>query len=357
MTQADSLAFDLHKWGWLPYEIGCVLVRSDETLRAAFAASAPYLAAAGRGIAAEPLGFADRGVQLSRGFRALKLWMALKHDGARAWGRLVAQNVAQARHLASLVVAAPDLELLAPVALNVVCFRYRAALPDAELDALNQSLLVELQERGIAVPSGTRVRGRFALRVANTNHRTRREDFTALAQAVRRIGRELELAGPPFTGWPAIVTYRDDHRADFERLNRAWLEALFTVEAEDVAIFSDPRGKILDGGGQIFFLVEGERVLGTVALHRVGPDELELCKLAVDPTVHRRGFGDRLVRRALAYARANGARRVTLLTSTRLEAALRLYTRHGFVVTRRGRHPRWTRVDLEMARELPPDGE
>jgi aromatic-L-amino-acid/L-tryptophan decarboxylase len=198
MEQADSLAFDLHKWGWLPYEIGCTLVRDDKALRAAFGSSAAaYLAPAGRGIAAEPLGFADRGVELSRGFRALKLWMALKHQGVRTWGRIVEQNVEQARHLARRIEQAPDLELLAPVALNIVCFRYRGALGDADLDALNQTLLVELQERGIAVPSGTRVRGRFALRVANTNHRTRREDFDALVDAVRRIGRELELAGTP----------------------------------------------------------------------------------------------------------------------------------------------------------------
>jgi glutamate/tyrosine decarboxylase-like PLP-dependent enzyme len=195
MEQADSLAFDLHKWGYVPYEAGCVLVRDESAHRAAFSTPAAYQRSATRGVAIDPLYFADLGVQLSRSFRALKVWMSLKTQGARAWGRLIRQNVNQARYLAALVEKHADLELLAPVPLNVVCFRYRhPGLDEHALNRLNETVLVELQERGIAVPSGTTLGGRFALRVANTNQRSRQEDFDALVEGVRKIGGELAAA-------------------------------------------------------------------------------------------------------------------------------------------------------------------
>ena len=125
----------------------------------------------------------------SRGFRALKIWMSLKAHGARKFGRLVEQNAEQARHLARRVEGSSQLELLAPVTLNVVCFRYAAPGfdPDA-LDRLNETILVEIQERGIAVPSSTVVDGRFCLRVAITNHRTRRQDLDLLVSQVLSLG-------------------------------------------------------------------------------------------------------------------------------------------------------------------------
>ena len=136
--------------------------------------------------------FAELGVQLSRGFRALKVWVSLKAQGADAWGRLVEQNVAQARHLRDRVLAEPRLELLAPAPLNVVCFRYVApGLGAAALDAANEEILLRVQERGIAVPSSTVLGGRFALRVAITNHRSRLEDFDLFVDAVLAIGAEL----------------------------------------------------------------------------------------------------------------------------------------------------------------------
>ena len=164
---------------------------------ATFATASSYLDAAPRGIVAGGFPFADLGVQLSRGFRALKVWMSLKAHGADAWGRLVEQNVAQARYLRDRVEAEPRLELLAPVPLNLVCFRYVApGLDDAALDAVNQEILIRVQERGIAVPSSTVLGGRFALRVAITNHRSRREDFDLLVAAVLEEGQrvaEVEL--------------------------------------------------------------------------------------------------------------------------------------------------------------------
>ena len=196
MERADSLAFDLHKWGYLPFECACVLVRDAGLHRGTFAMAAPYLAQTERGVIAGGLSFADRGVDLTRGFKALKVWMSFKAHGVDALVRLVEQNVEQARYLAARVEASPALELLAPVELNVVCFRYAPSdLPEAERDAVNREILLRLQEGGIAVPSGTTVRGRYAIRAAIVNHRSRREDFDALADAVERIGREVAGGG------------------------------------------------------------------------------------------------------------------------------------------------------------------
>ena len=192
MEEADSVAVDLHKWGYLPFEVGLALVRHPDAHRATFATSSRYLDATPRGIVAGGFPFADLGVQLSRGFRALKVWMSLKAQGADAWGRLVEQNVAQARHLRDRVLAEPRLELLAPAPLNIVCFRYLVpGLDPAALDAVNEEILLRVQERGIAVPSSTVLGGRLALRVAITNHRSRLEDFDLFLDAVLAIGAEL----------------------------------------------------------------------------------------------------------------------------------------------------------------------
>nr|NIO72043.1 amino acid decarboxylase [Anaerolineae bacterium]NIS80658.1 amino acid decarboxylase [Anaerolineales bacterium] len=190
-----SLAFDLHKWMYMPYEIGCVLVRHEEEHRKAFSLTPVYLSREddGRGLTGGDLPWlTDYGFQLSRGFRALKAWMSLKEHGSRKYGRLIQQNIDQARYLAELIDAAPELELVAPVTLNVVCFRYiGSGLDDAALNALNKEILVELQEQGIAVPSGTTIAGKYVLRVGHTNHRSRREDFDILVGEVIRIGQEL----------------------------------------------------------------------------------------------------------------------------------------------------------------------
>jgi aromatic-L-amino-acid/L-tryptophan decarboxylase len=188
MDRAHSLAFDLHKWGYLPYEIGCVLVRESGMHRDTFAMAPHYLASLDGGIASAPLAFADLGIQLSRGFRALKLWMTLKTQGVEAWGRAIQRNVDQARYLASKVLAEPELELLAPVPLNIVCFRYNR--PGIVPNPVNQSILVRLQEEGIAVPSSTVIDGQFAIRVAICNHRSAQEDFDMLLESVLRFGRE-----------------------------------------------------------------------------------------------------------------------------------------------------------------------
>ncbi len=196
MERADSLAFDLHKWMNVPYEAGCALVRSADAHRRAFSLTPDYLAHGERGLAAGSLWFSDYGIQLSRGFRALKVWMSIKEHGVEKYGRLIRQNIEQARYLAHVVDAAPELERLAPVPLNIVCFRFKAAgLDEAALKKLNDEILIRLQEEGTAAPSSTMVDGKYALRVAIVNHRSQREDFDLLVREVIRLGRSLSSTG------------------------------------------------------------------------------------------------------------------------------------------------------------------
>ena len=195
MERADSLALDLHKWMSMPYEIGCILVRHEEQHRKAFAVMPEYLAhgEGGRGLSGGDLPwFSDYGFQLSRGFRALKAWMSLKEHGSSKYARIIQQNIDQAFYLGELVDASPELELSAPVTLNVVCFRYVAPDMDGDaLDEVNKRIVIELQEQGVAVLSGTIIKGKYVLRAANSNHRSRREDFNVLVREVIRIGKEL----------------------------------------------------------------------------------------------------------------------------------------------------------------------
>lgn len=193
MCQADSVAFDLHKWMYMPYEIGCVLIRDKALHRAAFGLQPSYLLSHERGLAAGPDPITNYGLELSRGFKALKAWMSLKEHGIEKYARLIRQNIAQCFYLGQLIENEPLLELLTPVTLNVVCFRYRPEqhMPDEALNALNKEILMQLHERGIAAPSYTLLQGRYAIRVANVNHRSQKADFEALTAAVVDIGQAL----------------------------------------------------------------------------------------------------------------------------------------------------------------------
>jgi len=192
MERADSLAVSLHKWLHVTYDAGCALVKDPALHHHAFTRPLAYMKKLGVGMAGGDHWFSEYGFELSRPFRALGAWMTIKHYGLDAYARVVEQNVAQAAHLAALCDASSSLELLAPAPLNVVCFRFTSpGVDDEALDALNLEILKELHESGFAVPSSTRVEGRFALRVAITNHRTRREDLTALAERVEMVGSRL----------------------------------------------------------------------------------------------------------------------------------------------------------------------
>lgn len=191
IERADSLAFDCHKWLHVPYDAGCILVRDAALQRSAFAGRPDYLASIGGLSGGEPWP-SDFGIELSRGFRALKIWWTLKEQGTHRLGQAIARNCAQARLLAGLLAKNPDIELMAPVALNIVCCRYRVAgLDEAALDELNGRIIVGLQESGIAVPSSCRIKGRLCIRVCITNHRSRDEDFALLAEAIASEGERL----------------------------------------------------------------------------------------------------------------------------------------------------------------------
>ena len=187
MERARSIAFDFHKWAQVPYDAGCILVRDQADQLATFAGEAAYLAPGTRGLSANAPWPCDLGPDLSRGFRALKVWFTVQTFGADALGAVAERSCALARYLASLIEAEPELELLAPVPLNIVCFRYRAA--GKVVDALNTAIVADIQEAGLAAPSTTRIRGALAIRAAFVNHRSRDEDAAALVAAVLAAGR------------------------------------------------------------------------------------------------------------------------------------------------------------------------
>jgi GNAT superfamily N-acetyltransferase len=127
-----------------------------------------------------------------------------------------------------------------------------------------------------------------------------------------------------------LVSWRPDLRAHFERLNLEWIERWFIVEEEDRKVFADPAGRIVGPGGQIFFVVDEVGVRGTCAVIRHDAGTFELAKMAVEPSAQGRGYGDRLVEAAVGFAREAGARRLMLVSNTRLGPALTLYRKHGF---------------------------
>ncbi|MCB2147041.1 MAG: aminotransferase class V-fold PLP-dependent enzyme [Deltaproteobacteria bacterium] len=192
IERADSVALDLHKWMHIPFEAGCVLVRHEDAHRNTFSLTPEYLEHEMRGLAAGRLWFTDYGLQLSRQFRALKVWMSIKEHGLDRFGRMIARNVEQAHYFGKLVEKEPDMELLAPIGMDIVCFRFNpGGLEEETLNTINKEILMRLQERGIAAPSYTTLHGRYCLRIAIANHRSTQDDFDVLAKKVVWIGQEL----------------------------------------------------------------------------------------------------------------------------------------------------------------------
>jgi len=191
IERADSLAFDFHKWGQVPYDAGFILVRDGELHRQAFASPAAYLARETRGLAAGSPWPCDFGPDLSRGFRALKTWFTFKVHGAAAMGAAIARACELARILASRIEAMRELELMAPVELNIVCFCYRVAGRIDQQNRLNRELVIQLQESGAVAPSTTTLDGRVAIRAAIVNHRTDYREIEMLVNETLRIGRCL----------------------------------------------------------------------------------------------------------------------------------------------------------------------
>ncbi len=187
MERADSVGFDFHKWGQVPYDAGFILVRDSEAQRNAFVSPAAYLKRARRGLAAGTPWPCDFGPDLSRGFRALKVWFTLKTLGTERLGASICRTCALARYLESRIAATPELELMAPVELNIVCFRYRAE----DADRINEEIVIALQESGLVAPSTTLIGGHTAIRAAIVNHRTSRAEIDALVDGTVAQGRAL----------------------------------------------------------------------------------------------------------------------------------------------------------------------
>jgi glutamate/tyrosine decarboxylase-like PLP-dependent enzyme len=194
LGRADSVALDPHKWLSIPVECGAVLVRDGRLLREAFSLVPAYLRTEpDRGFGGLPW-YSEYGVQQTRGFRALKLWMTLQHLGREGVRRLVEHHLDLAAHLAREVDAAPDLERLAPVELSIVCFRYVPAGlrgNDERLNTLNKQVMEEVQASGAAFLTQTTLGGRFALRACILHHETTEADVAALLGAVREAGTRL----------------------------------------------------------------------------------------------------------------------------------------------------------------------
>lgn len=192
IEEADSLAFDLHKWLYVPYEVGCTLIRDAKKHREAFAITPNYLLQESRGLSGGLDSINNYGFELSRGFKALKIWMSLKEHGREKYAKMIAQNNRHAEYLADLVNQQPDLELTAPVSMSITCFRMKKeGWDEDQLRRLNREIILRLQEEGIASPSSTILHGKYTLRVANVNQRTRMEDMDLLISEVMRIGRSI----------------------------------------------------------------------------------------------------------------------------------------------------------------------
>lgn len=152
---------------------------------------------------------------------------------------------------------------------------------------------------------------------------------------------------------PTVVPYREDFRSAFNQLNREWIETYFQLEEEDREVLGDPRGKILEAGGQVFFVLEQGQVLGTCAVLRHSTEDYEIAKMAVAPSARGRGLGNLLMDTAVAFAEAAGARRLIIVSNTILEPAIRLYLKHGFVQVPMAADGRYRRANIRLERHLP----
>ncbi len=189
IQRAETIALDIHKWGQVPYDAGFILVRDGVLHRKAFAMSAAYLRREQSGLAGGSAWPCDFGPDLSRGFRALKTWFTLKVYGADALGAAISHTCSLARYLESRIKETPELELLAPVALNIVCFRYRSG---DGAHRVNARIVASLHDAGEVAPSTTVIDGRLAIRAAIVNHRTSRIEIDTLVEKVLAAGRAIE---------------------------------------------------------------------------------------------------------------------------------------------------------------------
>ena len=194
LERADSVSLDPHKWLYVPVDAGCLLFRDDAAAKAAFnTEDADYIKTHGY-TDEEAFAFWDYGVELSRRFRALKVWMTLQYYGRRRIAEAIGGDISLAAYLGEIVNDAADFELLAPVELSICCFRYvpSRTMTDAELDRLNEGIMERVQKGGRAYLSNATVNGRFALRACITNFRTTKRDIEETVAAVREAAKMVE---------------------------------------------------------------------------------------------------------------------------------------------------------------------
>ena len=189
LREADSLSLDPHKWLYQPIDCGCLLYRDAAAARRAFSHTGDYA----KSLLDDPVeGFAffEESIELSRRFRALKLWLSLRYHGLANFREAICNDLAMAQHLGELIAKHPELELLAPIPLSAVCFRYRS---EADADSLNRRILQAVIRRGRVFLSNAGIRGQFALRACIVNHRTTAADVEQVVSEVTAVGKELPV--------------------------------------------------------------------------------------------------------------------------------------------------------------------
>jgi aromatic-L-amino-acid decarboxylase len=192
MELADSISLDPHKWLYQPLDCGCLLYRYSEAAQKTFSHSGDYA----RALSADPIeGFAflEESLELSRRFRALKLWVSLRYHGLAAFRESIRNDLAHAHRLAEAIKAEPQLELVGSGELSAVCFRYRGAsgIDETALNQLNASILKRTQKRGRIYLSNAALAGKFCLRACIVNHRTRDSDIDAIVPEVLAAAKDL----------------------------------------------------------------------------------------------------------------------------------------------------------------------
>ncbi len=193
IERANSVALDLHKWLHMPFEAGCIVIKDSNAHKNTFSLIPEYLAKNTRGLASGENWFSEFGLQLSRRFRALKVWMSLKEHGSERFGRMITKNVNQAYHLGELIKKNEFLELIAPIGMDIVCFRYNpGGLTPEDLNALNKEIKLQLEERAIALPGYTTLNDMYCIRCAISSHRVTNADFDELVYSVLSIGKEIQ---------------------------------------------------------------------------------------------------------------------------------------------------------------------
>ena len=191
LKRADSVSLDPHKWLYVPVDAGCLLFRDPTPVKATFSTEdADYIKVHGHSDD-EAFAYWDYGVELSRRFRALKVWLTLSYYGVRRIAEAVTNDIALAAYMGELVSAAEDFELLAPVELSICCFRYVPPEGNTDLDQLNELIMSRVQTGGRAYLSNATVNGRFALRACITNFRTTKSDIELTIETIRDAARDV----------------------------------------------------------------------------------------------------------------------------------------------------------------------